>query len=617
MRPARRIPVSDDRKLGYRRFETPIVTRLCACVVAAGLGASIPVLARADSFPAALDLSTLNSTDGFALDGSDSDTSGFRVSAAGDVNGDGIDDIVIAAPGYGKNYVVFGNDQGFPPRSNLSALSGADGFAVAGAGFEVSGAGDVNGDGLDDVLLGAPWSNKSYVIFGSHDSFPAIFDLTLLDGNNGFAVNRGEFDVSGAGDVNGDGFDDMIIGAPSEGANGVGRAYVVFGSGGGFPPLMDVGALDGSNGFVLEGVDALGAFGFTVSQAGDFNHDGIDDVIVGTSIPGIHTSGDSFIIFGSRQGFEPLLNVSTLNGANGFGVKGTVNNGDYYVSEAGDVNGDGNDDVIIGAPFVPGPGGELWTGQSYVLFGFGGPAPAQFDLSALDGTNGFAMNGFDPGGGAGAAVSGAGDVNGDGIDDVVVGAQEASPNGLLQAGQSYVVFGSDKGFPAQVLLSALDGTNGFTLNGGSAGDYSGISVSSAGDVNADGIGDVMVGAPGASPDGLIYAGQTYVVFGRSTAAALTISGVCPGEVTIKYDGATQNGAVMLFHSSAEGSFLVTKGACAGTVLDLANPLPFAPGAADETGTVLDTFVAPPSACGRFLQIVDETTCATSNVAQLP
>ena len=115
-------------------------------------------------------------------------------------------------------------------------------------------------------------------------------------------------------------------------------------------------------------------------------------------------------------------------------------------------------------------------------------------LSSLDGTNGFKINGIAVGDRSGTSVSSAGDVNGDGIDDVIIGAYRADLNGAEYAGQSYVVFGSKSGFGASLELSTLNGSNGFAINGIAADDFSGWSVSSAGDVNGDGIGDVIIGA---------------------------------------------------------------------------------------------------------------------------
>jgi len=145
---------------------------------------------------------------------------------------------------------------------------------------------------------------------------------------------------------------------------------------------------------------------------------------------------------------------------------------------------------------------------------------ASIELSSLNGSDGFALNGGTGSDFSGRAVSGAGDINGDGIDDLIVGADRATPNGY-NSGQSYVVFGSSAGFGASLELSALDGGDGFALNGGAASDFSGRSVSGAGDINGDGIDDLIIGAFGAAPNGG-SSGQSYVVFGRRTPSAAPI-----------------------------------------------------------------------------------------------
>ena len=204
--------------------------------------------------------------------------------------------------------------------------------------------------------------------------------------------------------------------------------------------------------------------------------------------------------------FPPTLELSSLDGTNGFRLVGAAARdvSGIAVNGAGDMNGDGLADLLIGAHRA-GPNGSF-SGASYVVFGRStgqsGPFPASLDLFALDGTNGFRLNGVEADDFSGRAVSSAGDVNGDGIEDLLIGAYGAS---AYSSGASYVVFGRDTArtgpFPGSLDLSDLDGTNGFRLSGVEANDSSGRAVSSAGDVNGDGIEDLLIGAPFASPNG--------------------------------------------------------------------------------------------------------------------
>ena len=205
------------------------------------------------------------------------------------------------------------------------------------------------------------------------------------------------------------------------------------------------------------------------------------------------------------------INLSTLNGSNGFRLDGETADdaSGHSVSTAGDVNGDGFDDLIVGA-FGAAPNGKL-SGSSYVVFGQASGFSAAMNLSSLNGSNGFRLDGMahDE---SGLSVSTAGDVNGDGFDDLIVGAFGANSNGIV-SGSSYVVFGKASGFSAKMNLSSLDGSNGFRLDG-AAGDHSGSSVSTAGDVNGDGFDDLIVGAYRADPNGS-GSGSSYIIFGRS------------------------------------------------------------------------------------------------------
>ena len=544
------------------RFWRPrgAVKELTAAAVFAAAIALAPSAVHAQ-FPASFDLSTLDGTNGFVINGIDEfDFSGRSVSRAGDVNGDGIDDLIIGARyaadpngnfAAGESYVVFGSSSGFSPSLDLSSLNGTNGFVLNGidesdySGWPVSSAGDVNGDGIDDLIIGARAAEpnriysagETYVVFGNNSgdvllgelSFSPSLNLSTLDGTNGFVINGIDFNdfsgssVSGAGDVNGDGIDDLIIGAGSADPNGnisAGESYVVFGRNGGFSPSLDLSTLDGTNGFVINGIDSFDVSGGSVSGAGDVNGDGIDDLIIGAPRAepnGNSRAGETFVVFGYNGGFSPSLDLSSLNGTNGFVVVG-VDSGDfsgYSVSGAGDVNGDGFDDLIIGAPTAD-PNGNFMAGESYVVFGNNSGFSRTLDLSTLDGTNGFVINGINFGNFSGSSVSDAGDVNGDGFDDLIIGAAGGDASGNLDSGESYVVFGNNGGFSSPLDLSALNGTNGFVINGIDAGDTSGISVSGPGDVNGDGIDDVIIGASGADPNGISQAGETYVLFGRAT-----------------------------------------------------------------------------------------------------
>tara|TARA_R100000322_G_scaffold124442_1_gene81189 strand:- start:7 stop:1797 length:1791 start_codon:yes stop_codon:yes gene_type:complete len=483
-----------------------------------------------------IDLSSLTLSDGFVIQGDEAyDRAGYSVSYAGDVNGDGIDDLIVGAyvgddggTNAGEAYVTFGKSTGIA-NVDLSSLSLTDGFIIQGdasfdnLGSSVSSAGDVNGDGIDDVIEGAPYgedggpnAGEAYVIFGKSSGIANV-DLSSLAASDGFIIqgdaasDQAGYSVSGAGDVNGDGIDDVIVGAIFADGTSSGEAYVIFGKSTGLGNI-DLSSLAASDGFIIQGDTAEDRAGYSVSYAGDVNDDGIDDVIVGAILgdDGGPGAGEAYVIFGKSTGLANI-DLSSLTPSDGFIIQGDVDS-DYLghsVAHAGDVNGDGIDDMIVGARF-----GASGAGEAYVLSGKSSGI-SSIDLSSFAASDGFIIQGDAVGVQAGYSVSGAGDVNGDGIDDVIVGAPFGDDGGT-SAGEAYVVFGgSATGFGARVNLSALLPTYGFSILGKAAGDYSGAYLSDAGDVNGDGIDDVVIGAVGTSYPGVPNSGAAFVVFGKA------------------------------------------------------------------------------------------------------
>jgi len=390
-------------------------------------------------------------------------------------------------------------------------------------GFSTKTAGDINKDGYDDFLVGAPqWASQRgivYVIYGGPTNSFVDIDLstTSLDpASTGFAI-MGEtagdqfgYSVSTAGDMNKDGYADIVIGANARNTN-QGAAYVIFGRPT-FSSNIDLSStpLDPtSTGFMIAGITAGDQFGYSVSEAGDINKDGYGDIIISAYLRNSE-QGSVYVIYGQpTYSSNFILGTTPLNPAiSGFTLTGALA-GDHFgssVSGIGDINGDTYDDFAIGAEAR-----NSWQGAVYVVYGQA--TPGDIDLSSgaalSPASTGFRIYGGALGDNFGFTVSKAGDVNNDGIVDILVGAWAVDS----AAGAAYVIYGALTPADLDLSLAVLDpGTTGFKVSGGTAGDHLGSAVSTAGDMNGDGYSDILVGADWWNSS----QGAAYVIYGRET-----------------------------------------------------------------------------------------------------
>lgn len=492
--------------------------------------------------PASMSVNDLDGEIGFRVHGENrTDWLGFAVSDAGDINDDGIDDFAVSALNHdgggedaGAVYVIFGTAQGFNPTIDLSTLDGSNGFMIMGEatedqfGYSISNVGDINGDGINELAMmaneaetpGLVDNGITYIMFG-RQTYPAVVSLSTFDGSHGGFTIHGKFagdrasDVSAAGNFNGDNFNDLIVGtqAHDPGVTNAGAAYVIFGTDQGFPAILDLGDIDGSNGVAFWGENGGDIAGYKVSGAGDIGGDGSGDVMIAAIKESSDASnaGAVYVVYGKRQSWPASISLDQLDGANGFKLTGEEEFNYLGLSLSGnaDFNADGKDDMLMGAHFTNTDTTVYF--KTYVLFGSDNPMPAiqSIDTAAdlvikTTPTSSHNDSFFD--------TAFVGDLNADSITDLAMNDPRNSEVGN-DSGAVYVVYGAPDFTVSELLTDQLSVHQGFKILGGNWNDLLGNAISTAGDINHDGVNDLLLGAH-MTDNTDTNAGSAYVIYGN-------------------------------------------------------------------------------------------------------
>ena len=397
---------------------------------------------RSGGFPASTNASSANAS--FQGVGED-DRAGIDIAGVGDVDNDGYDDFVIGADEYealgtsgrGRAYLILGKSSGWSMDTSLSSAD-ASWYGEVNEdmfGRAVGGGGDVNGDGYDDIVVGAhdneeggDIQGQTYIIFGRSGGWSTNQNIGSTANASFIGVENKEqsgYSVDIVGDTNGDGYDDILIGARyfahTPGGSRIGHAYLIMGKSSGWSR----DTLISSSNATFVGQRSLA--GSHVSKAGDVNGDGLADFLITEHMNSEHKSqmGQTYLILGNRSGWSNGTKLSDID-ASFWGENFNDESGNS-AEGGGDINGDGYDDLIIGAYRNQDGGKEFpyYAGKIYVVYGREKGWRNDTKLSESDAS----FIGEDKGGALGYCVANAGDVNNDGYDDILAGAWMANFNG--------------------------------------------------------------------------------------------------------------------------------------------------------------------------------------------
>ncbi len=450
-----------------------------------------------------------------------------------------------------------------PP--NLAArIAGAG--ANAQLGLSLADAGDVNGDGFRDIVIGAPGTagganaaaGAAWLVFGTSVGLPAL-DLSSLNAGDAMRLSKSGaatnaaigISVAGLGDFNGDGFDDIAIGSNIGRFGGglPGVVWIVFGRAS-FPASLDLGSL-GSSGMTLTGAENGDSFGADLSGGGSINGDARPDLLIGAPF-GHSFGGGAYAVFGTTLP-SLSLSMSALNGQNGIALvdSGSFNLSGIATALGGDVNGDGVGDLLIGAFGLQDSSSNDVGGAYLVLGRAAGFSTGTVSLNALDGSNGarfigafYPMSAADS---AGSAVAFLGDQNADGRAEMLIADPDASPNARGFSGEVFLVYGATS-FSASTNLDTLNGVNGVRIQGAAGGDKTGTSMTGAIDLNEDGRNDLAVAAPQYVNNTAIGPGKIMLLtphrpFPAVVDLAMLQSGRLDGDVLLGSSPSTEVGSV--------------------------------------------------------------------------